>query len=478
MRSVEELPGPKGLPLLGNLLQLDLKQLHRTLERWCDEFGTLCVFKLGRRPVVVVADPEQMQPILKGRPKLYRRLDTIESVFREMGIEGVFSVEGAAWQRQRRMTVHALDASHLREFLPTLTKVTERLRNRWNRAADAGATVDLQQDLMRYTVDVTTNLAFGYDMNTLESDGDVIQHHLERILPMINRRINAPIAWWRHFKLPDDRALDRSMAAIRETISGFVRQARARLEADPRLAAQPTNLLEAMLAARDEEGAAFTDEEVYGNVITMLLAGEDTTANTLAWMMHFITEHPDAQSRMLAETEHVVGASGTLHRLEDVAKLAWIDAVANEAMRLKPVAPIIFLEALADVEIGDVALPKGTALFLLTMHAGLQDKHFADADEFRPQRWIDAAAAPSSAHDPKAFLPFGAGPRFCPGRQLAMVEIKTVMAMFCASFEITKTQPAEPVRELFSFTMMPENLFVKLRRRAVPQRAAPASART
>src|SRR5207247_1627638 len=102
-----DLPGPKGLPLLGNLLQLNLGQLHRVLERWCDDFGTLCVFKLGRRPVVVVADPEVMQSILKSRPKLYRRFDTIESVFKEMGIEGVFSVEGAAWQRQRRMTVHA-----------------------------------------------------------------------------------------------------------------------------------------------------------------------------------------------------------------------------------------------------------------------------------------------------------------------------------------------------------------------------------
>ena len=476
MRTLTDLPGPRGLPLLGNLLQLDLKQLHRVLERWCDEFGTTCVFKLGRRPVVVVADPELMAPILKGRPKLYRRLDTIESVFKEMGIEGVFSVEGAAWQRQRRMTVHALDASHLREFLPTLTKVTERLRNRWNRAADSNATVDLQQDLMRYTVDVTTNLAFGYDMNTLESDGGEIQQHLERILPMINRRINAPVAYWRHFKLPDDRALDRSMVAIRETVTGFVRQARARLEADPRLVAQPTNLLEAMLAARDEEGAAFTDEEVYGNVITMLLAGEDTTANTLAWMMHFMTEHPDVPARMLAEAVRVVGSTGMLNRLEDVAKLTYIDAVAQEAMRLKPVAPIIFLESLEDVEIGGVAIPKGTALFLLTMHAGLQDEHFAGADEFRPQRWIDAAAhasalagtvtAPAPAHNTKAFLPFGAGPRFCPGRQLAMVEIKTVMAMLCASFELTKTEPAEPVSELFSFTMMPQNLFVKLRRRA------------
>jgi cytochrome P450 len=198
-----------------------------------------------------------------------------------MGITGVFSAEGDDWKRQRRLTAHALDASHLRQFFPTLIKVTERLKNRWNIAADKHAAVDVQQDLMRYTVDVTTNLAFGYDMNTLENEGDVIQGHLEKIFPMINRRINAPFPYWRYFRLHADRSLDKALAAIRETITGFVTRGRARLAQNPELAERPTNLLEAMLGARDEGNAAFTDEEIYGNVLTMLLGGEDTTAT--AW---------------------------------------------------------------------------------------------------------------------------------------------------------------------------------------------------
>src|SRR5258707_5324519 len=236
MRTFTELPGPKGPPILGNLLQLDLKQLHRVLEKWTDEFGTLYAFRLGQRPVVVVAEPEAVQMVLRNRPKLYRRLGTIEPVFKEMGITGVFSAEGEDWKRQRRLTAHALDASHLRQFFPTLIKVTERLRNRWNIAADKHAAVDVQQDLMRYTVDVTTNLAFGYDMNTLENEGDVIQGHLEKIFPMINRRINAPFPYWRYFRLHADRSLDKALDAIRETITGFVTRGRARLAQNPELA--------------------------------------------------------------------------------------------------------------------------------------------------------------------------------------------------------------------------------------------------
>ena len=198
MRALTELPGPKGLPLLGNLLQLNLQQLHRILEGWANEYGSPFRFALGPRSVVVLTDPEINQTVLRQRPKVYRRLDTIESVFQEIGINGVFSAEGEDWKRQRRMIAHALDAQHLRQFSPTLLRVTERLRRRWEAAADTAPSVDVQQDLMRFTVDVTTNLAFGYDMNTLEKEGDVIQQHLERIFPMINRRVNAPFAYWRH----------------------------------------------------------------------------------------------------------------------------------------------------------------------------------------------------------------------------------------------------------------------------------------
>jgi cytochrome P450 len=464
MPTLSDLPGPKGLPLLGNLLQINFKQLHRVLERWCDDFGTFYAFKLGLRPVVVVADPELIQHILRNRPKLYRRLGTIEPITKEMGINGVFSAEGDDWRRQRGVIAHALDVSHLREFFPTLIKVTERLKNRWNRAADKEATVNVQEDLMRYTVDVTANLAFGYDMNTLEKEGDVIQEHLAKIFPMIDRRINTLFPYWRYFKLPADRALDKSLVAIRETIDGFIARARARLAQTPELAEHPTNLLEAMLSTPDEGDKAFTDEEIYGNMLTILLGGEETTASTMAWMMHFMIEHPRTQARMRIEAAEVVGNVGMLSQVQDTERLHYIEALAHETMRLKPAAPLIFLESIEDVTIGGVAIPKKTALMMLTLRGGLQETYFADADQFRPERWLEQAQ-PRCAHNTRAFVPFGAGPRFCPGRQLAMMEIKTVMAMLCTAFEVSKGDQASPVNEIFAVAMMPESLPVRLHKR-------------
>jgi cytochrome P450/nitrite reductase/ring-hydroxylating ferredoxin subunit len=457
--NISDLPGPKGLPLLGNVLQFDVKRLHLLLEDWCRAYGPVYTFKLIHRRIVVIADPEQINYMLHNRPELFRRISGIEAVSKEMGVSGVFSAEGDAWRRQRRLVMQALDTRHLRQFFPKLSEVTRRLKARWDRAASEHRAVDVQKDLMRYTVDVTTSLAFGYDMNTLENEGDVIQQHLERIFPMVNRRINAPVRYWHWFKLPVDHALDRAVAAVRQTIGEFITHSRERLAQDPALALHPTNFLEAMLAAQQEGEAALSDQEVFGNVFTMLLAGEDTTANTIAWMMHFMCLHPQVQQKMQQEVDAALCDAEVMDDIRLADKLGYLDAVALETMRLKPVAPVLFVEPNEDVDVDGLRVPKGTTIMLPTRYNSTAEANFAHAGEFRPERWL--AVGSGSMHD-RGFLPFGSGPRLCPGRSLALLEIKTAMSMVCRNFHLTERTDAGAVGEVFVFTMMPTHLRVEL----------------
>jgi cytochrome P450 len=200
----------------------------------------------------------------------------------------------------------------------------------------------------------------------------------------------------------------------------------------------------------------------------MVLAGEDTTANTLAWMTHYMSELPDVQNAMHAEAGAVVNETGMLATLEDAERLPYIEAVTHETMRLKPVAPVLFLETIEEAEIAGVSLPKGTALMTLMMHGGLQDANFGHAAEFNPKRWLEATDAPATGcpHNTRAFVPFGGGPRVCPGRHLALVEIKVAMSMICAAFEIAKPANTSEPGELFSFSMMPQNLRVRFKARS------------
>jgi cytochrome P450 len=460
-----DLPGPRGLPLLGNALQLDLKRLHTVLEQWADRYGPLYKIRLGRRLVVVVADPSLVNQVLRDRPEGYRRVTAIEKVQNELGVGGVFSAEGEQWRRQRQMVNQALNVQHLRPFHKTLVRITEKLMNRLQKYADSDEPVAVQDDLMRFTVDITTNLAFGYDVNTLESEGDVIQQHLEKIFPMISRRVNALFPYWHFIRLPADRALEKALDEIQKAIADFVGHSRARIANNPDLEQNPSNLLEAMLVARDESKQRFTDREIAGNVLTMLLGGEDTTAYTLAWMLYFMAEFPDVQRAMQREADEILGNERLLAEYANHDRFRYIEAVAFETMRLKSVAPLLFLETNYGQTLGTIQLDKGASVFLLIRHCGLQGSAFGDPNQFRPERWMQSGNSATAAHNPAACLPFGAGPRFCPGRNLAMIEIKSAMAMLCRNFSFSRVVGGPEVGEEFAFVMKPTNFAVRISRR-------------
>lgn len=460
VRRLEDLPSPKGLPLLGNALQLDPSRLHLILENWCERLGESYTFGLGPKRIFVSSNPEHLQTALRERPERYRRYSPIEEISAEMGFNGVFSVEGDAWRPQRRLIMHALASTNFRAFFPTMQAITERLRCRWQRAAQSGDTVQMTEDLVRYTVDVTTALSFGEDPNTIDQPGDLIQDHLARIFPMINSRINAPLPLWRFMKLPKDRRFERSLLAVSQHIDGLISRARQRMHDKP--ADAPRNLLEAMLKAASEAGSGITDPMIAANVMTLLLAGEDTTAHTLAWTLSFLCADAPLQARLRSAADGALGTAKVCAKFEDLSKLDLFEATAHEATRLKPIVPLIYLEPLVDVVLGDVAVPKGTPLFFVLRPAMRDERHFGRPGEFLPERWSTGHDA-VLPHDPRAYAQFGAGPRVCPGRHLAGVELRLVLSMLARNFTVEPTADTASAKELLNFTMMPSAMPVRLK---------------
>jgi len=469
LREVDDLPGPRALPLVGNLFQIRRQRLHQCVEAWGREYGPFFRFKLGPRTLLAVTDSEALSTVLRDRPDGFRRTKLLETIGLEMGLTpGLFGANGEAWRRQRRMVMAGFDPTHVKAYFPSLLKVTQRLHGRWLKAAarTGGGTVELQPELMRYTVDAISGLAFGADINTLESDDEVIQQHLDKIFPALYTRLFSLIPWWRIVRSSADRQLERSVIEVNHAIAGFIAQARERLAADPARRAQPPNLLESMIVAADEGGSGVGDREVTGNVLTMLLAGEDTTANTLAWMIYLLHRHPAALQRAQDEVRGLAPDVAAFTP-ELMASLDYLEACAHETMRLKPVAPFQVIEALRDTEIKGIRVPKGMGLWCVMRGDSVSEKHFPNAQAFEPERWLGTAAGAASSAK-RLSMPFGAGPRICPGRYLALLEIKMAMAMLLAHFDIDEVNTpdgAEAVEQM-AFTMMPVGLKMKISARS------------
>jgi cytochrome P450 len=458
---IADLPGPPGLPFLGNAHQIRLAHFHEHLEAWREQYGDAYRVRIWGRRFVVIADPQMAAEALRDRPGTFGRTARVSSTADEMGFGGLFSSNGEKWRRQRPMVMAAFDPGHIRRYFPALVQVANRLASRWQRTGETG--IPLQSDLMRYTVDVIAGLAFGTDINTLEGEGDVIQQHMDKILPTLFRRTLAPFPYWRWFKLPADRALDRHLEGFRRAVQDFIAAARERIRANPDLRHAPTNLIEAMIAARDQPGIALRDEDVAANVATMLLAGEDTTANTLAWMLHLLSRHRWALERASAEVRRALGDDRVPSRFEQLERLEFVEACAHETMRLKPVAPLLVQQAARDTTLGGIAIPAGTLCIFLMRAPATDPQHFAQPLAFDPDRWLRDEAVGAK----RISMPFGAGPRMCPGRYLALLEMKMAMATLLGGFDLVSVASADdrPVSERLSFTMTPTPLVMRLRPR-------------
>ena len=469
LRHFDDLPGPRGGPVFGNLLQIDSTRVHQQVEAWCEEFGPIFKLRLAKRRVVVVGDHELISTALRDRPDGFRRTQRLEDIGREMGLNaGLFGANGEVWQRQRRMVMAGFDPVHVKHYYPFLLRVAERLISRWQVAAREDRRIELQADLMRFTVDAVAGLAFGEDVNTLQSDEDVIQQHLNRNYPMLFKRIFSPLPLWRWWPSAADKALTRSVAEVNIAVQGFIAKARARMAANPSLHGEPGNLLEAMLVAADAPGSGIDDEQVAGNVLTMLLAGEDTTANTLAWMIWLLWQHPDALAQARAEVERVLG-DAALPGIEQLGALDFVEACAFETMRLRPVAPINTLQALRDTRVGDVEIPQGMIVMAVMRRDATSERHLPNAAAFDPARWLADAKQAGAAK--RLSMPFGAGPRICPGRYLALMEIKLAISVLLRHFDIAAvdTPDGQAPRELLQLAMGPVGLSMRLRSRAWPQ---------
>ena len=324
--------------------------------------------------------------------------------------QGLLTSEGDFWRRQRRLAQPAFHRDRISAYADEMTDSTERLTEGWQDAE----TRDLHEDMQRLTMEIVTRTLFSAEIT--DADAESIWEALAEIARPFSRQ--ATLKWIADNRLPTraHRRFFRNVARLDEVVYRIIAARRASGE-------DRGDLLSMLLAARDEDGGRMSDLQLRDEVMTLFLAGQETTALALTWAWHLLAENPEAEATLHAELDEVLEGRRPA-RFDDLPRLRFAEAVVKESMRLYPPAWGVGREAARACEVGGYRIPRGAQVFMMTYVVHRDPRFFREPESFRPERWTNG----ETNELPKfAYFPFGGGPRLCIGNSFAMTE--TVIAL-------------------------------------------------
>lgn len=430
--------GPVQMFLLSRRLRRvdDIGAFLRTVTR---DYPSGVGVKLRRRRMLMLIDPTLVGQLLIEHASATTKGPGMERTRHLLG-DGLLTTEDPDHKRARRLIAPAFSPRRLTGYVDRFAERTAARVDTWT----DGATLDMHREMSILTLDIVGRTLLGIDLS--EQAGGIREaleaalEHFAATRPGYNGRRRRPAV----AATPEEVGVDtRALGAVHQLVDDLIEQ-RGANPSDDR-----GDVVSALITASLEPDG-LTAAEVHDNVITLLMAGHETTANALSWTLHLLGNHPEAQQRLHAEVDTL---GGRLPTADDLPKLPYTRAVLSEGMRLYPPAWMIGRQTSQDLDIGGWHLPAHTivAMSPLVMHH--DPRWFPDPDEFDPQRWLDERREAVPRH---AYLPFGTGPRSCVGEQFAWAEAITALAVIASRFS-ARTTPGHVVRPQYRITMRPGN---------------------
>jgi cytochrome P450 len=441
-------PGPRGYPFLGVLPSLRANPVRTFLDA-ADRYGDIVHLKAGPYHGFLVTDPAHIRHVLQDNARNYHKSPLYDRLRDNLG-NGLLTSEDAFWLRQRRLAQPAFHRQRIQAMADAMVDCTEPLLERWEGVSSRGETIDLVDEMMGLTQAIIVRTMFSTDL------GDAAEI-VNRTWPIINRRIGETF-WATKLEttlpLPANRRFWRAIGELEAVVYRIIADRRRRGRDEP-------DLLSMLLSARDEEtGAAMTDRQLRDEVMTMLLAGHETTSLALSWTYYLLSEHPHVEQGIADEVSRVLaGRRPTCAQLEQLTRTR---QAIEESLRLYPPAWGFSRRAVADDEIGGYRLRTGWLVFVIPFVVHRRPALWPDPDRFDPARFTPEREAERSRF---AYIPFGGGPRGCIGSQFAMVEAQLIVAAIAQRFRVAPIE-GQTVRPEPLITLRPSpGIRVRLRPR-------------
>jgi cytochrome P450 len=412
-------PGPRGIPLLGSLLDIRRDPTGVFL-RAALRFGDVAYFKVGPRRGYLITNPADIRHVLQDNARNYHKSPLYAKLRTFLG-NGLLTSEDEFWLRQRRIAQPAFHRQRVAGLASIMAEAAREAADHWRTIAANGRAVDVDEEMMRLTRTVVLRALLGADLGPFTET-------IDQAWTIINKEIGE--SFW-SLGLVDwvPTARRRRFQAARQVLRGAVDHVINERRRQP---SDSVDLLSMLLAARDDDtGEGMTDEQLRVEVTTFLLAGQETTSLALTWIWYLLSQHPHARRRLEDELDTVL--DGRPPEYTDLVNLPYTRMVVDEAMRLYPPAWGFSRQALGDDELGGFPLPRGWMAFVVPYVLHRLPALWDDPETFDPERF----SPERSADRPKfAYLPFGAGPRQCIGNQFALIEAHLTVATLAQRYRL------------------------------------------
>ncbi len=437
-------PGPRALPVIGHMLDYTRDPLGFIESCPRDHGDVVSVNMLGNR-VYVLQRPEHIEHVLVTRHRKYAKDAFQREVMggRLLG-RGLLTNDGEPWLRQRRLMQPAFHRQRLAAYGRIMTTHARRQVGLWR----DGEVRDVNADMMELTLAIVIQSLFGL---SLDDGADTVGPALARIMEHFARLQALIFPEW--LPTPENLGYRAAIDQLDTLVAGLIRRRRE-------AGGETDDLLSMLLNAQDEDGQRMSDQQLRDEVLTLMLAGHETTSINLAFCFYLLAHHPEAEAALHGELESVLG--GRAPALEDLAALPFTEAVVKEALRLYPPAWSIGREALEADELDGWPIAKGAVMMMNPWTVHRDARLYEEPLAFRPQRWRDGLEQRLPRF---AWFPFGGGPRLCIGMSFAMMEARLVLATLAQRFRFERA-PDDAVELLPSITLRPRHgLKVRVRAR-------------
>lgn len=412
------------------------------MKAWWQEYGDLMRFRLGTRPFFMLSHPSLAEDLLINRTEDFVKIGQFRKStgFSLVFGNGLVTSYGDLWRKQRKLIQPVFHRSKVMQLGDRMVSCGQDLLARWD-GLEPNQPLLIGQEMMRLTLEIITQTMFN---RSVLDDSDRLSMALDTVLRYATDTLRNPLTPPLFVPTSANRRFKRALLLLDGVIYRIIQERRENGE-------RQDDFLDLLLEARDEAtGEAMSDRQLRDEVLTVFVAGHETTATALAWTWCLLAQHPQALSRLHRELNETL--EGRPPSVFDLPNLPWTRAVFDEALRLYPPAPGILRTPLRDMELGGFRIPKGSIVFVNFYNIHRHPDFWNEADAFRPERFLPESPRP--AHR-LAFMPFSAGQRICAGNHFALTEGPLLIALIAQAYEL-RLAPGETVEPDLHATLKPK----------------------